>query len=152
MAKRQFKCDGLDELISKLDKLTDAYPLLKASLYDGAGILADEIKRRCPTEELKKSVSIAKFDQGNGRVGTAVVFAGYDSTHKTKQFPNGVPNALIAATYESGTSIRSNGKGKNRGAIKKHPFIQPAIRACRERANNAMQKQLDEQISNIMEG
>ena len=150
MAKRQFQYDGLDELIGKLDKLSEAYPVLKASLYDGAGILANEIKQKAP-DILKKSISVSRMDTGNGKVNTAIVFAGY-SDHKTKQYPNGVPYAVIAAAFESGTSERHTSKGYSRGVFKKRPFIQPAIKTCQERAREAMQKQLDEQINDIMEG
>lgn len=150
MAKRQFSVTGLDKLISKLDKLTDIYPVLKASLYDGAGILADEIKKRAP-DVVKPSISISRMDKGNGRVTTAIVFAGYYDKHKTTQFPNGVPYSMLAAVYESGTSERSTASGFNRGSVTKHPFIRPAINACKERAANAMQEQMDEQIKTIME-
>lgn len=150
MAKRQFQYNGLDELIGKLDKLTDVYPVLKASLFDGAGVLADEIKSRAP-DILKKSIAVSRMDAGNGKVNTAVVFAGY-SDHKTSQYPNGVPYAVIAAAYESGTSERHTSKGYSRGAFKKRPFIQPAIKACQARAEAAMQKQMDDQIKTIMEG
>ena len=151
MGKRQFTFDGTDELVNKLTKLTDIYPVLKASLYDGAGVLADEIKKRAP-EVLKKSISVSKMDNGNGKVTTAVVFAGYDNTHPTKQFPSGVPYALIAAAYESGTSERKTQKGYGRGSVTKHPFIRPSVKACEDRAKAAMQEQMDEQIKTIMEG
>ena len=150
MAKRQFTVTGIDKLISKLDKLTDIYPVLKASLYDGAGILADEIKKRAP-DVVKPSVSISRMNTKNGGVSTAIVFAGYYEKHRTKQFPNGVPYSLLAAVYESGTSERSTANGFNRGKFTKHPFIRPAINACKERAEKAIQEQMDEQINKIME-
>lgn len=149
MAKTSFTFEGLSELVKNLDKLSDVYPIMKEALYDGAGILADEIKKRAP-EVLKDSISISKMDAGGGKVNTAVTFAGY-SDHKTKQYPNGVPYGLIAAAFESGTSERSTKNGYNRGEFGKRPFIRPAMKACQDRVRDAMQKTLDERINDIME-
>lgn len=151
MPKTTFTFEGMSDLVKKLDKISDVYPIMKETLYDGAGILADEIKKRAP-DVVKKSIAISKMDSGGGKVNTAVVFAGYDESHTTSQFPNGVPYALIAAAYESGTSERSTKLGYGRGSMNKHPFVRPAMKACEKRASQAMQKKLDEKINDIMEG
>ena len=142
-----------DELTVRLGNLQrGAYSILKASLYPGAGVLADEIKKACPDPTLANALSIVKMDQDGGRVSTAVVFAGYDASHVTKQFPKGVPWPLMAAIYESGTSDRYTKKNLARGQIgKKYGFIRKAVNAARARSNTAMQDEMDKQINRIME-
>ena len=159
MAKRSSKksrecsLEITDELTAKLNSLQKgAYSILKSSLYPGAGILADEIKKTCPDPNLADALSIVKMDQEGGRVSTAIVFAGYDSNHTTSQYPKGVPWPLMAAIYESGTSERYTKKNLARGKIgKKYGFIRKAVNAAKARANAAMQDEMDKQINRIME-
>lgn len=159
MAKRSSKksrecsLEITDELTERLDSLQHgAYSILKASLYPGAGVLADEIKKTCPDPDLADALSIVKMDQEGGRVSTAIVFAGYDSNHTTSQYPKGIPWPLMAAIYESGTSKRYTKKNLARGKIgKKYKFIRKAVEAARARVNAAMQDEMDKQINRIME-
>lgn len=150
---RECSLEITDELTAKLNSLQKgAYSILKASLYPGAGVLADEIKKACPDPNLADALSIVKMDQEGGRVSTAIVFAGYDSNHTTSQYPKGVPWPLMAAIYESGTSDRYTKKNLARGQIgKKYGFIRKAVNAARARSNTAMQDEMDKQINRIME-
>ena len=150
MAKRkksgstQFRVEGLDDLIEKLNTLTKgAYPLLKATLYPGAGLLADEIRKRCPTESLRNALTISKMRLSGGEISAAITFGGYDE--------NGFPLPELAAIFESGTSDRSTRAGYARGKVKKHPFMRPAVNAAKERVTEAMREEMEKQINKIME-
>lgn len=140
----QFSVEGLDDLIDKLDGLSKGtYSVLKASLYPGAGVLADEIRRRCPTESLKNALTITKMLQGNGAVSAAITFGGYDE--------NGFPLPELAAIFESGTSDRHTSKGYGRGKVKKRPFLRPAVNAAKDRVAEAVREEMEKQINKIME-
>ena len=133
------------DLTAKLGGLAkSSYSILKAALYPGAGLLADEIRKRASqhdrTGTLAKSITIAQMRTKGGEVNTVVFFAGYDTSHKSKSYPNGVPNAIKAAALESGTSKQ-----------KKTPFIRPAVNAVREQCNALMQAELDKQIEKGMQ-
>lgn len=143
MAK-QFEVKGLEELTKQLETLTkNSYPMLKASLYPGAGVIADEIRKRCPTESLRNGLGISQMRSGGGKVDVAISFDGYDDNH--------FPLAELAAIYESGTSDRTTKAGHNRGHVNKQPFIRPAIRAARQRMTEEIQAELKKQINRIME-
>lgn len=161
MARRtKFECDGIGDVIAKLGGLNNhTYDILKATLYEPAGILADEIRKHLDphykpkkitriyddgmfrekrvtyerTGSLADSITIARMTAENGKVSTAVVFAGYDE--------KGVPNAIKAAALESGTS---RGQGKT-------PFIAPAIKAARKRASEVMQRNFEEEVRKYWE-
>lgn len=135
---------GLDEYVRKLNRLADtkkAEGLIKVAVYEGAGLVADEIRRNLQghrdTGDLLDSLYLSEMANENGYIYTQVGFAGYDR--------NGVPNALKANALESGTS---------RNSIEhqpKTPFIRPAIKATRERAEAAMAATLESSIEQIME-
>ena len=136
--KTKFECDGMADVIAKLGGIREeSYRILKAALYEPAGILADEIRKHAKSHDrtgnLARSITIAQFKTNGGVVDTAVVFAGYDE--------KGVPNAVKAAALESGTS---------RGQ-KKTPFIAPAIKAARARMTAAMQEEFNKQVQNYWE-
>lgn len=142
MAKLRFK--GLDEYVHKLNQLADprrVNGMIKASVYPGAGIVADAIRERLETHDrtgdLAKSLTLTEMEDDNGYIFTQVGFAGYDA--------NGVPNALKAAALESGTS--RNGREHQ----PKTPFIRPALNAVRKKAEAAMAAELDSRINQLME-
>lgn len=140
MAK--FKCTGIDMYIDQMQKLGNrATGVMKVGTYDGAAIIADEVKSRLraaikhpdeSTGDLENSMFLATMVNENGYVYTEVGFAGYDR--------NGVPNMIKARAMESGTSKQ-----------KKTPFIRPAFNAAKEKCMAAMQKTVDEEIKKIME-
>ena len=83
---------------------------------------------------------IAKFETDNGNVQTSVGFNGYNDI-KTKKYPNGQPNQLIARVIESGSSY-----------MDKTPFVRPAVNKVRKKAQEAMEEVIDEEFRQIMEG
>ena len=162
MAKIKF--NGLvqyEKMLSKLDSETDQ--IIGKAIYGGAKIVADEIKKNIkslpiikPSQQknqtllqgittaqrkgLEEGFGIAPMEYKNGYRSVKLGFDGYNRTI-TKQFPKGQPNVLIARTVEGGTSVR-----------KKIPFVRPAIKATKEKAQKEMSDIFDKEISKIMKG
>ena len=135
------------------------------AIYAGAGIVADQIREniqklmaqddtagiyayvqqnpapltRTAKQGLLDSLGISPLQNDNGYLNVKIGFDGYNSM-KTKQYPNGQPNALIARSLEGGSS-----------AFEKRPFVRPAVNASRKRAEEKMAEVLDEEIKKIME-
>ena len=148
---------GIDEYLAQLKELGDkANGICKRALYDGAAVLADAVRAEVealPTTDrnedpqgvfeyekqgLLEGMGIAKMKDEDGRISTRVDFDGYNRM-KSKKYPNGHPNSMIARAINSGTSKR-----------KKNPFMSRAVKKARERANKAMSARMDSDINNIM--
>ena len=146
MAK--FKFEGIDKYTASLEKIggKNAEKVLKQAVYPGAGIVADAIRNGLEPHrdsgELARSLSLAPMRNDEGYVNTKVTFAGYDTAKPSKRFPQGVPNAVKAASLESGNS---------RGQKATH-FISNAVKSVRQKAIDEMSKALEEKIGQIMEG
>ena len=160
---KKFQFVGLTEYTDRLKQLGDkTEAVIGRAIYVGAGIVADAVKRninglpvvksRKATAEdpidgitavqkqgLQQGFGISKISNDRGFINVKLGFDGYNRT-KTKKFPRGQPNALIARAVESGTTLR-----------KKQPFIAPAVRGSRKRAEAAMRETLDQEIAKIME-
>ena len=149
---------GMDEYLQKLGNLELRAPeSIGKAVYKGADIVADAVKaniNNMPVEDqyseritgiksiqkigLIKSFGIAKMRDDNGYYNVKLGFDGYN-TLKTKKYPQGQPNAMIARTFESGNSF-----------TKKIPFVAPAVRATREAAEQKMAQVIDTEISKVM--
>lgn len=146
MAK--FKFDGIDKYVDALEKIggKNTESVLKYAVYPGAAVVADAVRAALESHrdsgELARSISLADMRNDNGYVNTKITFAGYDSEKPSKRFPQGVPNAVKAASLESGNS---------RGQVGTH-IISRTTKSVTERAINEMSKALDEKIGQIMEG
>ncbi len=70
-----------------------------------------------------------------GNTNVKVGWHGYGS-YKSRKYPRGLPNALLARAIESGSSVRS-----------KAPFVRPAINKSREKAIDEMQKTINEEAN-----
>ena len=81
---------------------------------------------------------IAKLQNEKGYVNVKLGFDGYNAT-KTAQYPQGQPNQLVARGIESGTSWKQ-----------KTPFVAPALKRCRGRAEKVMDETLSRKIEKIM--
>lgn len=161
LAKLQIK--GTEEIELQLSKLADL-EFTKEIVEAGAQPLADEIRKsinNLPEEEdryLKKGekfkgipkrqkkdlldslgITPADVDYG-GNTNIKVGFDGYGSS-KTKKYPQGLPNPLLARAIESGSTVR----------VKK-PFIRPATNRMKKKVNNTMQLKIDEKIYAITKG
>ena len=73
----------------------------------------------------------------SGFYHTKIGFDGFGD-YPTKEYPQGIPVPLLAASIESGSSVRQ-----------KTPFVEPAVKATRKQAIEAMEKVIDEEIKKI---
>ena len=67
-------------------------------------------------------------------------FDGYNSV-KSKRWPKGQPNQLIARACESGSS-----------AMIKQPFVRPTLKSVQQAAELAMEKAADKKLKEITGG
>lgn len=88
---------------------------------------------------LREGFGIAQMAHEDNSWNTKIGFDGYNSV-KTKTYPKGQPNALIARSVEGGTSIQQ-----------KTPFIAPTVRQARKAAQKAMEETMAEKVQEIMD-
>lgn len=161
MAKFQF--EGMQEYLEKLNKIgTNADGSIKRAVYSGASVVLKQVEnaiQNLPTKEHKyvysgqinaispeqkqgllDGLGASKMQNDNGYINTKIGFDGYNSV-KSKKYPNGQPNSLIARAIESGTSMRP-----------KTRFVANATKAAKGPAEKAMAEQFDKDIKQIMEG
>lgn len=154
-----------DEYLMKLSKLEAATveKVCGPAIYDAAGLVADNIMLsllQVPTDEgfgtsdnpvagpkkeqkkaLYESFGITKMeDDGTGFLNVKIGFDGYNNI-KTKRWPNGQPNQLVARSIESGTSF-----------MLKHPFVKEGVSVSRKKAREILKKDVEQNIKKIMEG
>ncbi len=88
------------------------------------------------TAPLEKGLKVTKVYKtpSDGGVNVHIGFYGYDTSKKTKQFPNGVPIPLMAMAREYGTS----------SGERKKPFFRKAFQKAE--IERAMQKVQDKYI------
>lgn len=161
MATIQFK--GLEEYELRLSRLArDTERICGAAIYQGAAIVADEIKRgiaalpvvrgygtdadplpggvtAAQKQGLLDGLGIASMQEDAGFYNVKIGFDGYNRT-RTEKYPQGQPNQLVARGVESGTSWKQ-----------KRPFVRPAVTRARKRAEQAMAETLDKEIQKISE-
>lgn len=163
-----FIFQGLDEYVSKLyalDEYTDKY--IGEAVYQGANPVANAVRANIDalpavpdgvglnaywhkdkhtdvplTESAKKGLQagfgIAKLQTENGYHHVKLGFEGYNNL-RTKSFPNGQPNLLIARRLERGSSVS-----------KAHPIIKPAVKATKDICEQNMKRSIDESIKTLM--
>ena len=149
--------EGVEELQKMLKKLGDnAQRAAATGLYDGAGVMADEIKdhaKNIPTapfhyavfpptirrdvspeekEVVQNGIGIARFNKsGGGNVTTSVGYgrsAGYAMMAGRRK-----PIPLIANAINSGTSF-----------MRKQPFFRHAVSEGTRPASEAMQRKIED--------
>ena len=156
---------GLDNYIAYLQSInavTDE--MIGEAVYDMAKVVADKVRANIQaldaapkgkttyyvtetmiksqlSEEQKKGLldgfGVSPMQDDNGYFNVKLGFDGYNSI-KTKKYPKGQPNALIARVTESGSGYRE-----------KTPFMRPAVNATRQKAIKAAQATIDEKIKSI---
>jgi hypothetical protein len=157
MAK--FEMQGFEAYASQLKRLSDkAESMIKRAVFVGAKEITDAVRAEIaalpevsvnpPTggqlngvfsyekQGLLSGMGLAKMQNSAGFINTQLGFEGYNRM-KSKSYPNGHPNALIARAVNSGTSYR-----------RKIPFINRAVKAAQAAAEAAMRAQLDTDIQN----
>lgn len=154
---------GLNSYIAYLQSIeavTDE--MIGEAVYDMAKVVADKVRANIEAlPAVSNEANIATYREGYSRLSelekqglmdgfgvsplqddsgyrnVKLGFDGYNSV-KTKKYPQGQPNALIARVTESGSSYRE-----------KTPFIRPAVNAARKPAEKAGQAKIDEKIKSI---
>ena len=159
MAKISF--DGGDDFGRRLERLgrADITGSIRKAVARGAAPVADAIRNSLNGLQTVKDIHLAKGQKLHGlqerekkdlqkslgitpvktdRQGFTHVKVGFDGygSHPTRAYPQGVPNQLVAAATESGSSVRQ-----------KHPFVRPAVKKTRDEAIRVM----DESVSRDME-
>ena len=152
---------GIDQYIGQLENLAfKSEEMVGQAIYEGASIVADAIRQNLNTipvddgyanegEKLNgiktiqktgliNGFGIAKMKNENGYYHVKAGFHGYNGL-KTKRFPSGQPNVMIARTVEAGNSF-----------TKKMPFVAPAVRATKDEAERKMAEVIDDEIEKIM--
>lgn len=160
MARFQF--DGVDKLVQQYDRLAkDTEKIIGAAIYKGAGVVMKNVvgavdglstDNHFGTPEnpttgpstiqkigLQRSLGIAKMRNDNGFYNVKIGFDGYNNV-KTKTWPQGQPNSMVARSIESGTSWMS-----------KQPFMRKAEQASRGPCEAVMSEVVDKEIAKIME-
>lgn len=152
--------DTFQTALERLGKEADG--ICKMAVYEGAAVVADAIQQGIeglPTDkfrylrggdafagvtaeqkqDLKASLGVAPMQaDGNGGWNTKIGFDGYGHG-KTRHYPNGLPNALLARAVESGSSVRV-----------KTPFVRSAVNRSRAKAKKAMTAKFEEEMKKIM--
>lgn len=163
MASITFK--GFEEYAKKLEQLQNVLAektIQEKAVAAGAAIVADKIRENLealPTDryrhlrpgevfegipeeqkqDLRESFGLSPISTDKkGCMNTHAGFDGYGSA-PTRAYPKGLPNQMVAAATENGSSVR-----------RKHPFIRTAVRATRNAAIEKMDKTLEEGIKKII--
>ena len=156
---------GTEEYALKLSKLgKNSEAVAGKAIYEAAGIVADAVKvnlKALPAvndvenikayragrksqlsikqkEGLVQAFGITKISNDKGYYNVKLGFDGYNGI-KTKKYPKGQPNQLIARVVESGSTY-----------MDKTPFVRPALNAPRAEALQKMQEVIDQEMNKIM--
>ena len=151
------KVDGMETISMMLQNLGDkAEGIASRGLFEGAGIMADEIRKeaagirtgpgasresaRYATQEEKQIVmdaaaGIAKFKKNGTEVDTSIGFrnAGY-----AEIYGKSVPIPKIVNAINSGTSF-----------MHKQPFVRKAANRAKERASEAIRASIEADVNVI---
>jgi len=154
----EVKVEGMEEFLDLLvatEKETER--IIAKSIYPGAKIVADTCKvfmeQHIVTEEyhsrhrqhhfpsplqlkgLIDSMGIAKMKRKEGGVfDVKLGFDGYNEV-KTKKYPKGQPNAMIARSINGGTSY-----------MQKQPFMDMTVRVSKAKAEAAIEQKFNEEL------
>lgn len=165
MASISFKkCSDYYRKLQELGEIAEKGDVIRDAVRAGAKPVADAIRenieqlpeqdfQRLPEgetfsgisgsqkEDLLDGFGLAPIQTGrNGFVHTKAGFDGY-GRFPTPTYPKGVPDQLLAASVESGSTVRQ-----------KTPFIAPAVKETRTEAITAMEAVIDQQMKDIFEG
>lgn len=159
----KFSSEGIDDYISQMEKMhKSSEGMIKRAVYDGASVYGDAMIgaiNSIPVSEFKyvhggemirgitpeqkagllEGFGFAKMENKSGFINTKAGFDGYNSV-KTKRYPNGQPNAMIANSINSGTSLNP-----------KYGFVDKAIRSSRDGIMSAMSKRFDEDTKEMIQ-
>ena len=162
----RIKFSGLEEYELRLAHLSERTPEIAGrAIYEGAAIVTDAIraniqglhavsdkaglfaykeKKPAPLTETAKrglldGLGVTPMQDDGGYYNVKVGFDGYNDL-KTRKYPKGQPNQLVARGLEFGSTI-----------AQKRPFVRPAINATRKLAEAKMAEVLDEETKKLMD-
>ena len=124
--------DAVRANLQALPTVTNAANI--ATYKKGVSRLSDVEK-----QGLLDGFGVSSMQDDNGYKNVKLGFDGYNGV-KTKKYPNGQPNALIARVTESGSQFR-----------KKTPFIRIAVNASRSKALQAGKDAVDDALEQVTE-
>lgn len=165
MAKMEIK--GIDDYMSAIEKLENSDDIAGHIVYEGAKVMADALKTaigKIPEAEedsrgnpvrnkqgkikgitkqqrkdLENGFGITKAEKTPDGINVKVGFGGYGST-KTRRYPKGLPNEMLARAVTSGTSFRV-----------KSPVLRTTQTRMKKPTLLAMEKEADRIIREKME-
>ena len=155
--------NGLDALVKQLETLSDeSEDMCKRAIYEGGSIVGNEMKRlikgiptvkdyiqgkadrqivgatRDQIDGLIESMGLAPIQYYGRGLNTKIGFDGYNDV-KTKKYPNGQPNMMIARSINAGTSFR-----------RAYPFVERCGKNAKLPAEAAMAASLQGAIDSIV--
>lgn len=160
MATFEFK--GIDKYINKLEtfRLVTADAVLRRTTYAGAAVVADAVRKSIEAlpvgpgtakdgelidtvtpiqkQGLLSGFGISPIQNHDGFINVKLGFDGYNGT-RTKNYPKGQPNVLIARAVNSGTTFR-----------KKTRFVDKAVSSSKKAAEKAMDETCNREIEKFM--
>lgn len=132
---------GLREYELRLSKLgKESKEIAGHAIYEGAGIVADEVKRGIESlpsvtgvtkAGLAEGFGISKIQDDDGFYNVKLGFDGYND--------KGEPNVMMARIMESGTS-----------KVPKTGFVKKAVKRSRGKCERKMAEVFDREIEKIM--
>ena len=153
----------LDHLVEQLETLSrESETLCKRAVYEGGAIVGNEMKRLIKgipvvrdyvqgkadkqivgataeqIDGLIESMGLAPIQYYGHGLNTKIGFDGYNNV-KTKKYPNGQPNMMIARSINAGTSFRQP-----------YPFVQRCGKNAKLPAEAAMAASLQDAIDSIV--
>ena len=154
------KWKGLDEYIAKLERIHAPREYIGEAIYDGAGIVADAVKAQInglPVHKqylppdgksrgitsqqkrgLQEGFGISKMQKDGDFYNVKLGFEGYNG-QKTKKYPQGQPNSVIARSVCAGTSFRAA-----------NDFVGRGTRSAKAQAEQAMKNKFEEALEKAM--
>ncbi len=160
MATFEFK--GIDKYINNLktSSLLTKDTILVRTTYAGAAVVADAVRKSIealpvgpgtakdgelidtvtPTQKrgLLDGFGISPIQNHDGFINVKLGFDGYNGT-RTKNYPKGQPNVVIARAVNGGTTFR-----------KKTRFVDKAVSSSKKAALKAMDETCNREIEKIM--
>lgn len=151
-----WKFSGLNEYVAQLERLqSTAKETIYSAVYEGSGLVADSIKQAInglnvnnqyesggitsvQKKGLQDGFGISPMKDDNDYINVKLGFAGYNG-QKTKKYPNGQPNSVIARSINSGSSYR-----------KKNPFVDKATRTSKSACEEKMRNVIDTEIQKLV--
>ena len=152
-----WKFQGLDEYLRQLERIQGSSDqAIGKAIYEGAGVVAKACARAIKglpvinqynseggITSVQKAGLIEGFGISHAQTdgfyrNVKLGFDGYNG-QKTKKFPNGQPNSMIARSINSGTSWR-----------RKNPFMDKATASSKSACEATMKRVIDAEIQKVV--